>query len=104
MPREPGLALDAVADKIVDMMDELTEEGQGFGGYRVRPPSLRRIDHYHTIQARPVHAGRVFLLHWPLRATAPASMPGLQEISRIRSRRLPDQTNAHKCQLPCRPV
>ena len=26
MPREPGLALDAVADKIVTMMDELTEE------------------------------------------------------------------------------
>jgi len=26
MPREPGLALDAVADKIVDMMDELSEE------------------------------------------------------------------------------
>jgi len=26
MPKEPGLALDAVADKIVNMMDELSEE------------------------------------------------------------------------------
>ena len=26
MPKEPGLALDTVADKIIDMMDELSEE------------------------------------------------------------------------------